>query len=158
MRNTVLLFALLVTTIYGCKQDKVAYADYNNEVVNEVKSADSTIRQLFTFKDFEAYPTVMGNYTSAFENINSNLKAIEAPGKDDSLRLAAIDLTTIYEEIAKQDFNTIYQLMHDSIYTPADSIKVDSLSDIMYSKWQIASEKFATIQQDFGAKYKISLE
>lgn len=158
MRNTWILFGLLFTTAVGCKQDRQAWADYNNRVVKEVKAADSTIEQLFSFKDFETYPTAKESYTTALNGIRGRLEGIAAPGADDSLRLAALELTSVYIEIAQSDFNTIYVLMHDSIYTPADSASVDSLSDTMYAKWQAASGKFAALQQDFGVKYDIRLE
>lgn len=158
MQNKILFAALIIISIYACNDHKKDWALYNNAVVQEVKVADSTIKELFTFKDFEKFPETKHTYTDALEKVQNNLNAITSPGSEDSLRLTALELTNVYMDITTNDYQGIYTYMHDSIYTPADSVSVDSLSDMMYSKWQIASEKFGTMQLHFSKKYKIELE
>lgn len=158
MKNLLFTLCISFVSLTSCNNNKKQWAEYNNAIVSEMKTADSVIQQLFTFKDFEKYESAKSDYINALANAKKNLLAIEAPEAGDSLRTIAIEITDVYTEIASKDFYAIYTFMHDSIYTPADSISVDSLSDIMYSKWQIASEKFATRQKEFSRDYGINLE
>jgi hypothetical protein len=156
MKNLLLVisaFALMVS----CSNKAQEYIAYNDAVVSQVELADSTIRRLFSFADFDEFPKVQQNYHSSFKSINSALTAIEPNEESDSLRLVAMDLVSTYDDIVDNDFLVIYELMSDSLYTAQDSITVDSLSAEMYAKWQIKSEHFASTQKAFSKKFGIEL-
>lgn len=76
----------------------------------------------FSFRDFETFPDRHPGYDASFEGIRKSLHDLEAM-EEDSLRQAAMDLVNAYEGIVDDDYATIYQLMHDSIYTQSDSIQ-----------------------------------
>ncbi|HQU40125.1 MAG: hypothetical protein H6546_04115 [Chitinophagales bacterium] len=148
---------LMTLVIAGCTDKKEPFIRYNDVIVEQVYLADSTLRDVFSFRDFETFPDRHPGYDASFEGIRKSLHDLEAM-EEDSLRQAAMDLVNAYEGIVDDDYATIYQLMHDSIYTQSDSIQVDSLSAEMYAKWQIYSEKFASTQKHFARKNGISLD
>jgi hypothetical protein len=155
MKNICLLFSILLL-LGSCREDKAGYVDYNDAVVQQVRLADSTLQVVFSFQEFEAFPDKQSNYQSHLSQASAGLDEISWT-EEDSLRMVARNLVSTYQQIIDTDYAGIYQLMHDSIYTAADSIQVDSFSTEMYAKWQIQSEHFASVQKSFGKKFGISL-
>ena len=151
-------FALLLLLAFAaCSGNEKAYIEYNDRIVQEVENADSTLRQLFTFKDLGNYPSQKANYTGSLTANYDALRAVVPDFDDDTLRQTAMEQVLTYKQIAEVDFLSIHTLMTDTIYTRQDSISVDSLSAEMYAKWQIQSERFATEQKHFSKKYNIEL-
>lgn len=156
MRNTI-LWLVVAFTVAACNKETKRTIAYNDAVVDAVEQADSTVRDLFSFRDFENYPTHKEQYHDAFGSIIETLDAIPSHEKNDSLRSVAIELVDTYHGLVDGDFLTIHTLMHDSIYTVEDSIAVDSISAEMYAKWQIQSERFASQQRRFSREMGMEL-
>lgn len=151
-----LIFCLLV---YSCAdKTKENAVVYNDAVIREVDKADSLIQILFAFEMFDRFPEMQQSFTQEFSEAKNNLQSIKPMENDDSLRQEAITLIDGYVSILQGDYKNIYEIMRDSVYTPADSIEVDSLMFAMYSKWEIQSASIAAQQKRFADKYGIMLE
>lgn len=156
MRNYI-LWLVVAFTVAACNKETKQTIAYNDAIVDAVEQADSTVRDLFSFRDFEEYPSRKEGYNKSFLSIRETLDAIPSHDRNDSLRLVAIELVDTYHGLVDGDFLAIYTLMHDSLYTVEDSVSVDSISAEMYAKWQIQSERFASQQKRFSREMGMEL-
>ncbi|MFN0275252.1 MAG: hypothetical protein ACKVPJ_05880 [Chitinophagales bacterium] len=151
------LFCFVI--IVSCENKEKANAvKYNDAIVKEVDKADSLIQVLFSFDMFSQFPLIGKEYSNLLEESKQNLQRITPIQQDDTLRLTALGLLDTYNEIVNKDCRGIYEIMIDSTYNIADSIRVDSFMFEMYGKWQAQSKKIATQQQSFAQRHGITLE
>lgn len=151
------MLGLLLFVLSRCKNSDTNVALYNDGVITQVEHADSIIQELFSFKDFDSFDVAKLNYLNALDTIKNNLSALKPIAKDDTMRQAALQLVDTYNSIVQKEYSDIYTILHDTIYTPADSVRADSLMAEMYAKWQIQSEKIATLQNRFAERHKLKL-
>ena len=159
MKKILLISIMLCSLFYACAdKEKENAVKYNDAVIKEVDKADSIIQVLFAFEIFDRFPEEQQKLLLEFNISKNNLVNIAPMKEDDSLRLGAIELVDSYTNILNAEYQNIYDIMHDSVYTASDSVTVDSLMFAMYNKWEIESGKIAVQQKRFADRYDIMLD
>lgn len=150
-----ILFTFILASCTHKKKEEAVL--YNDAIVHEVSKADSLIQLVFTFEMFDQYPLFKESFLFTLQSAKQNLESTKPFQGDDSLRVSAIELVNTYSDIINVDYAGIYDIMKDSVYSIADSIKVDSFMNMMNQKWETESKKISLIQKRFAERTEISL-
>ncbi len=165
MKYKILVFALLVLAITGCKNKAERAAEYNDSIIVYQKNIISALENIdSTFRDTNSNADgVERAYLKLQSQVKLSIVALDSIGsfqKDPSLQLGARDLFRQYDEVVDNEYKKLVEIK----LLPASSVSM-GVSDTnnavqlrIHHLTKIAQEKFLVVQSEFGKKYHLELE
>ncbi len=155
MRSGILcIIACLVFT--SCNKHKYEQiTTYNDKVVKFVEQSERTMKVWNTTNFIQEYAIKKQNSITKLLAMQDSLNALTPLEKDDTLRLAGLSMLDNYM-YAFSIYDTIYNILSDSIYLKEDSIHVQELLRSNQNMLKQQADSFTNTQKRFSVRYQLN--
>lgn len=155
MRSGILCIAacLVFTSCNKHKFEKIT--TYNDKVVKFVEQSERTMKVWNTTNFMQEYEIKKQNSVTKLLAMQDSLNALTPLEKDDTLRLAGLAMVDNYM-YAFSIYDTIYNILSDTLYLREDSIHVQELLKSNQNMLKQQAESFINTQKRFSERYELN--
>lgn len=159
------VYWLIIITLlfFACNRTAEKAADYNDKIINLQRQVIEDVNEMdSTLVDYNSEEMEIAHLELKTEIRKSlqNLKSVGAFRNDSSLYIAAEDLFLFYKKISDNQYQQLIEIMEtpDSLYTLEDQQRALAIEDTIRDAFDQHHEEFASAQQKFSEKYRLTIE
>jgi hypothetical protein len=155
MKGLCILSVIFISAFTSCNRNKTEeLANYNNEIINYVEIADNAFNTWRSADMLSNYKADKLKTEEFLNTIEDSIKDFRPLKNDDTLRLAALAVVSSYLQ-SLSIYDTIERIINDSVYQPADSIRVENLLNTAQNIISEQASAFSQTQKRFAARHKL---
>jgi len=144
---------LVFTSCNKHKFEKVTI--YNDKVVKFVEQSERTMKVWNTTNFMQEYAIKKQNSITKLLAMQDSLNALTPLEKDDTLRLAGLNMVDNYM-YAFSIYDTIYNILSDTLYLKEDSLHVQELLKSNQNMLIQQAASFIKTQKRFSERYELN--